>query len=317
MERVKVWLGATAEKDRETLTRGLAAQGLEAGFEDLDLAQPSAGSSVGSHDLVILGPEDVAAARSWVKSLRLQGIQAPVLHSVGAAQLGYEAGLGAYVPVAGLAASDLEPLQNLLPTLRYLAARLSELGARLRDLDELKLKQRLELEDMHHRLQAIESDDVLTGLRSEKAMARSIDEAFQLARRYQTDVACLLVAVDGYGGLVERFGEAFADFISVQIAHRLHSVMRQTDLLSRYDVGQFLLLSPFTDRRGAELLTERLQDAVGGQRLEHEGEELELTLSIGVASWRLPMDSAQALVETAVEALATASREGPGGRFFA
>lgn len=253
-----------------------------------------------------------------VGQLRVAGVRHPVLLvAPGSSRLDASPELGAVVSIASAsledpASTELQTALAQLAMLSDLVEEVSSLRQQLREVEETRFQQRIEIEHLSRHLEAIETDDELTGLRSEKAMARSIDEAFNLARRHQTAVACLVIGVDEFEQLTGRFGDAFAEFVLVQIAHRLKTCMRQTDLLSRYGDGTFLMLSPFTTEEGSKALAERLQEAVSGQRLEYEGEKLTMALSVGLANWRLQMTNSSELVEAAVTAANEARKRGGG-----
>jgi diguanylate cyclase (GGDEF)-like protein len=185
--------------------------------------------------------------------------------------------------------------------------RLRELERQLRESEEVRFQLQIRNEELERLLAAVDSDEPLTGLRGERSMARSVEEAFNLARRHQTPVACLLIGIDDYHELEERFG-GFSDFITAQIAHRVKTCMRNTDLLARYRPGELLMLSPFATREGAGAVGERLREAVSTQHLEHEGRRLELSVSVGVATYTLEMQSSTELVEAAAAALDEARR---------
>lgn len=206
---------------------------------------------------------------------------------------------------------DEDELRRCLAQVTALQAqreRLEQLEQQLREAEEVRFQLQIRNEELERLLAAADSDEPLTGLRGERSMARSVEEAFNLARRHQTPVACLLVGIDDYEELEQRFGGGFTDFITVQIAHRVKTCMRNTDLLSRYRPGELLMLSPFATREGATAVGVRLREAVATQHLEHEGRRLELSVSVGIATYSLDMQSSTELVETAAEALDEARR---------
>lgn len=186
--------------------------------------------------------------------------------------------------------------------------RLQELEQQLREAEEVRFQLQIRNEELERLLAAADSDEPLTGLRGERSMARSVEEAFNLARRHQTPVACLLIGIDDYDELEQRFGGGFTDFISVQIAHRVKTCMRNTDLLSRYRPGELLMLSPFASREGATAVGERLREAVATQHLEHQDRRVKLSVSVGIATYSLDMRTSTELVEAAANALDEARR---------
>jgi diguanylate cyclase (GGDEF)-like protein len=250
-----------------------------------------------------------------LRSLRQRGIVTPALLLVEPEEM--RAGLS----LADLGAVDLLPrggytgfdLQRVLVTLaagREAASRAQETEAKARAAQETEATLRRRIEELSHQLAMLAVDDELTGLRNERFMLQRVDEAVRTARRYQTPVACLLVGIDEFHLFHERFGPGFADFVLVQMAHRLRRAIRSTDVLSRYGRDEFFILSPFTTTQGALTLAQRLRLAVAGQQVDFQRHSTRPTLSIGVAAFRADMSGASELIQTAAEALAQARERG-------
>lgn len=297
------------------LARSLSTQQLERLVERLQALD--GGTSVSSQDgegevdVVVLdgaSEEELSALRAWRDAGR---DTIAVIVVEGGARPPDLAGL---LPVVLVGSGWLDSEGELERCLAQIAAleveqrRVRDLEIQLRQAEEEKFQLQIRNEELDRLLAAGDSDEPLTGLRSERSMARSVEEAFNLARRHQTPVACLLIGIDDYAGLEDRFGGGFTDYIVEQISHRVKTCMRNTDLLSRYQPGELLMLSPFASREGATAVGERLREAVAMQRLEHEGRRLELSVSVGIATFSLDMQSSAELVETAAAALDEARR---------
>lgn len=290
-------------------------------IESLDLAaEPPRGMS--DEGALFTFPLGTGGEKSveYLGDLRERGVMTPAL------LLAPDEVLSQELPLEDLGAVDLLlqdhyttlELRRALRQLRFShrkAQEIAELKAQIRRFEDLQIQQQLAIEQLSQDLGAAGADHRLAGLHDERYMAKNVDLAFHLARRHQTPVSCLLVSIDDFARIGERFDAAFADLITTQIAHRLRGAMRGTDLLSRYSEGSFLLLTPFTPRHGASLLAERLLQAVAGQRLEHPEQRLHLTLSIGVATLAGEMESSTEMIETALEALGRARTAG-GNRIY-
>jgi diguanylate cyclase (GGDEF)-like protein len=187
---------------------------------------------------------------------------------------------------------------------------LVQAGAISEELRDRLAERGNEIEVLREQLLQQAGGDEVTGLLSEKAMARVVEGAFRLARRHHADVACILVGIDGFEALGDRFGEAFADLVTVQTGLRLRRAVRMTDMVSRHRAGQFLILSPFAHRDGASCLAQRLHGMLGEQRLEDQQNSLQLSHSIGVSIFNIDMTSSLELVGNAIKGLEDARSRG-------
>jgi predicted signal transduction protein with EAL and GGDEF domain len=85
---------------------------------------------------------------------------------------------------------------------------------------------------------------------------------------------------------------------------------RQTDVAARIGGEEFVLLLPETDEAAAETTAERLRKAIQVHTRALPGENLEVTVSIGVAGASLAMSGFEVLLKHADEALYEAKRTG-------
>jgi diguanylate cyclase (GGDEF)-like protein len=161
-----------------------------------------------------------------------------------------------------------------------------------------------EAERLQQHFERAATVDGLTGLRNRRWM----DEAFgrQLTRTVRRDqpASCLMIDLDWFKQLNDRFGHLVGDAVLCRVAQVLARHLRPPDLLARYGGEEFAVLLPNTDTDEAEVIGERLRSAVaapddsepGGGSLPHS------TVSVGVATAHLS-DSLPALLSLADEAL--------------
>ena len=83
---------------------------------------------------------------------------------------------------------------------------------------------------------------------------------------------------------------------------------RATDIVARYGGEEMALVLPETDASGARVIAERIRSAVAQARHQTEQGALQVTLSIGVATW--PSTDADVLLEHADKALYRAKQGG-------
>jgi len=163
--------------------------------------------------------------------------------------------------------------------------------------------------------ETLSATDELTGVPNRRAFERALHRELERARRAGTSLAVGLLDVDHFKTVNDRFGHPVGDRVLAQVARRLTSALRETDLVARWGGEEFaVLLTGLADGTAAEALTvlERARVAVGGRPLAL-GPGLPcpiVTISGGVAV--LPQDGTDGatLVHKADAALYAAKRAG-------
>ena len=135
--------------------------------------------------------------------------------------------------------------------------------------------------------------DPLTGVFNRRRFDEVLESQLTYARRYGQGGALLIADLDRFKQVNEEFGRAAGDEALRAVARVLAANLRQTDTLAR-DAGglvarlggdEFALLLPETDAAGAESVASRLVEAIAAERLEIDGRELRLGVSVGVATF--------------------------------
>ena len=152
----------------------------------------------------------------------------------------------------------------------------AELRARLRVAYRLKFQQDL-LEKQAHL-------DALTGLANRLALRERLDAEWAACRRRSAPLSILIVDVDHFKRINDRFGHAAGDLALRRVAEALRVVARASDLVARYGGEEFVLLAPDCDLVGAIGLAERAREQIEALRVVFEAAPHELTASVGVAT---------------------------------
>lgn len=128
-----------------------------------------------------------------------------------------------------------------------------------------------------------------------------------------SDIACLLVDIDDFGAVNERYGPATGDQLLVVTAQRLSGCLREGDLASRFEADQLAVVahvSPDDSTQEATALARRIADSLG-RPASLGAETVNATTGIGIAVSR-EGDSPEELLRAARSALAAAKRAGTG-----
>lgn len=150
--------------------------------------------------------------------------------------------------------------------------------------------------------------DSLTGLSNRRAFDERLAEETQRANRHGRALSLMLVDVDHFKTINDRYGHATGDRVLVNLADGLRSVMRNGDLLARIGGDEMAMILPDCPAAQAALVAQRMLDVVGAAT--PLARRHNVTLSAGVAGL-LAGQSADALLRCADQALYAAK---DGGR---
>lgn len=164
------------------------------------------------------------------------------------------------------------------------------------------------------RIRELAVTDELTGLRNRRYVLERLAGEFARARRRDRPLSCVLIDVDHFKGINDRYGHDGGDVALRAVSATLARQSRQTDILGRYGGEEFILFLPETDAGAAGLVAERIRQAVAATEVVLPGgQKLSLTASFGVASFVLGeprIDDAQSLIKYADRALYRAKAAG-------
>ncbi len=152
--------------------------------------------------------------------------------------------------------------------------------------------------------------DPLTGLHNRRAFEVRLAEEVERARRSGLPFALLLVDLDHFKTVNDRFGHQVGDKALQAVAEVLKQAVRVVDLPARVGGEEFAVLLAQTAGQGALDGAERLRAAIADRRVVHQDATLGVTASVGVAWCPAHGDTGEALVRAADLALYEAKRAG-------
>ena len=170
---------------------------------------------------------------------------------------------------------------------------------------------------LHHReLREAATRDPLTGAATRALLEDTLEREASLVRRHGGALALLMIDVDRFKGINDRFGHPAGDRCLAAIAECIARRIRSSDVLFRYGGEEFCVLLPRTGEGGARRLAERVRSAVDTLRIPAGEGMIRPTVSLGVAA-ALPGDGAAELMAKADAALYRAKRSGRNRVFAA
>jgi diguanylate cyclase (GGDEF)-like protein len=123
------------------------------------------------------------------------------------------------------------------------------------------------------------SHDPLTGALTRRSGTEVLDLHFRLACDQDAPLSVLFVDADNFKSINDNFGHDAGDQALKEIAAKLHSLMRQADVVIRWGGEEFVVILTNTPMSGARLVVDRIIDGWLGKRPDG----VPVTASMGLA----------------------------------
>ncbi|MGS2743511.1 sensor domain-containing diguanylate cyclase [Halomonas sp. LS-001] len=176
-------------------------------------------------------------------------------------------------------------LQQLVISVRHMTDSLLKQERELMELNQSLESQvaarTQELSQANRQLEALATQDALTGLANRRRFDEKVLELFRTFRRTQRPFTLMILDIDHFKGVNDEHGHALGDQILRQLADLLCHQIRVTDFVARYGGEEFAVLLPDTSAEpDAESVAEKIREAV--ESIEFSG-GLSITISIGLS----------------------------------
>jgi two-component system cell cycle response regulator len=164
----------------------------------------------------------------------------------------------------------------------------------------------------NRRLEELATTDALTRLLNRRALLDRLSVEVDRARRFKQQLSLLMLDLDHFKSINDRYGHLVGDDILRQIGTLLAGVARTIDVVARYGGEEFVLIVPETAMDGAAVFAERLRERIAEHQFDLGAEGIfHLTCSVGVATFPSPrVASTEDLFARADEALYRAKSGG-------
>nr|MBI3614274.1 diguanylate cyclase [Nitrospirota bacterium] len=165
--------------------------------------------------------------------------------------------------------------------------------------------------EAHQQVQSQALTDGLTNLLNRRAFSNILAREFREAERYHTPLCLIMLDVDHFKSVNDRFGHPVGDRLLQDVAGLIGQAIRTVDIATRYGGEEFAIILPRTDVAQAQALANRIRELLAQQVFLVEGAQLSLTVSMGIAQTPDPQIAAvDDLVAAADEALYRAKTRG-------
>jgi diguanylate cyclase (GGDEF)-like protein len=160
------------------------------------------------------------------------------------------------------------------------------------------------------KLERLANFDSLTGLYNRRAVLGKLRELVNLANRYKEDFSLVMLDIDYFKRVNDRYGHLTGDEVLEKIATLISRNVRDTDIVGRYGGEEFMIILPKTNLSLAWVAAERLRTIIEKAELKDPaGNAFTITVSQGLIGWERNED-APSLISRADEALYKAKAKG-------
>jgi len=160
-------------------------------------------------------------------------------------------------------------------------------------------------------LQKLATHDGLTNLYNHNTFYVMLEDELIRSARYTHPLSLLMIDIDYFKKVNDNYGHQSGDMVLSEMASRLVQQKRGIDRVCRYGGEEIAVLLPQTDAKGAAVIAERLRRTVADKAFVIQGgKTIEVTVSIGIATFPIDADTVQSLVNEADKALYMAKDAG-------
>jgi diguanylate cyclase (GGDEF)-like protein len=200
-------------------------------------------------------------------------------------------------------------LAAVLPLFAVVGGRLSRLRQRLRTSNE-------ELRSALGNVRQMATHDHLTGLPNRLLFNEELQRALARAERHVRPVALFFMDLDRFKNINDTLGHQFGDRVLQEAAKRLVGCVREGDILARLGGDEFVLLvEELGDSATLTEIARKLLAALS-ELGKIDGQELNVTLSIGICTYPADGRDSKTLLAGADIAMYRAKERGRNGFCF-
>jgi diguanylate cyclase (GGDEF)-like protein len=159
-------------------------------------------------------------------------------------------------------------------------------------------------------MERLAQTDELTGLYNRRHFFFLAERELEKFNRYARPLSLVMLDIDHFKRVNDQFGHATGDGVLRAVAQRCRAAVRATDTLARIGGEEFAILMPETTLSNGADVAERLRGELRRAPVLHDGANVTVTVSLGVAEATRTRNTVSGLFGAADRALYQAKRSG-------
>ncbi len=162
----------------------------------------------------------------------------------------------------------------------------------------------------HEEIYRLTIEDSLTQTANKRALLDFLEKEFARAKRYQRDLAIIMMDLDHFKRVNDTFGHLMGDFVLREFAKLIAARIRREEMFARYGGEEFCLVLPEMDKDKALRFAETLRGLCEDHVFSFEGNTVRMTVSLGISVVLEHMTRPEEALMAADENLYKAKNEG-------
>jgi diguanylate cyclase (GGDEF)-like protein len=126
--------------------------------------------------------------------------------------------------------------------------------------------------------------DPVTNIYNKRYFTERLKQEFSLAKRNKTELSLIMIDLDFFKKINDTYGHLAGDFVLGKLSEVFSSLTRDEDIVARYGGEEFVAILPGSGEEGAVICAERIREKIAKTPLTFEGEKINITVSIGIAT---------------------------------
>jgi diguanylate cyclase (GGDEF)-like protein len=211
-----------------------------------------------------------------------------------------------------VAAGDLEVDLPVLSgsEVGYLTEVFNDMVARLRQGREQLAVINETLRKKNKELHELSITDSLTGLYNRKHLMETLENEVARSKRHKHDFSVLVIDIDHFKDYNDTYGHLAGDEVLSRLATVFKESVRSCDYVARYGGEEFILVLPEIGPEDGVKAAERIRKKVAKESFAGDGKPIQITVSVGVASYPKYGDDPQSIIRHADTALYKSKESG-------
>ncbi len=202
------------------------------------------------------------------------------------------------------------PENDLPEKYQRLMKNYKRLKAKLKENRQALQKKQIELKAVIAQADEVSHTDALTLLANRRQIISDLQRQVMFSNRYQRPFSISMLDFDHFKKVNDTYGHAAGDHVLRTIALQLRDHVRSPDIIGRYGGEEFLVLLPNSTMKAACEQAQRLCELVRSLQIGSDGHVIHMTISIGIAQYRIHQENWEQLLNRADQALYQAKKNG-------
>jgi len=212
-----------------------------------------------------------------------------------------------YRPITG---SAQYMYQNItLAPLASVTGEINHIGVLIYDVTDIAVS-KLKLEKANIELESLSETDFLTQLNNRGAWEQNLQAEFNRSKRSGHNCSVVMFDIDHFKNVNDCYGHPAGDEVIKRTAELLRETMRLTDIAGRYGGEEFGVILVDTTAEDSMIFTERLRKRIEAEVVRYAEDEIQFTVSLGVAELTEDCDDYKLWLERSDKALYVCKESG-------